>query len=288
MTIQNNYTEEEYYRIALDTLFRELKRSAYVTAARWSYSQGANNPVLLSPGPVGAMDRRQAASLMKEFDKDDLKRTLNEFSFTQLLVENDREIWFHFTKVDAEDEPQDIDKQVYLREVDAPLKKIQILVVSAERVTYALVDEIIREFEEAGQPRASTYNKEPLSQKREEIKNTLDAAIFSLFQHEGCAIRHVYFLPVVVPSGGKRIAGIFSINTSNRIDAVTQLVPVLQPFAQGIMAPLHFEEIEEQRRMFSLRSAIAAIMSRNMSHNIGSHVLWHLSQELKEAGSGRG
>ena len=32
----------------------------------------------------------------------------------------------------------------------------------------------------------------------------------------------------------------------------------------------------------ALRSSIAAIMSRNMSHNIGSHVLWHIAQDLKK------
>lgn len=35
------------------------------------------------------------------------------------------------------------------------------------------------------------------------------------------------------------------------------------------------------RHEYALRSAIAAIMSRNMSHNLGSHVLWHLSQKLE-------
>jgi hypothetical protein len=281
LTDQNTYTEEEHYKAALDAIFKELKSSAYVTVARWSYVREANNPLLFSPGPVGTISPQQAASLVKEFDKEEFKKTLNEFSFTKLLVENDREIWFHFTKVDPEDDPESIEKQVYLRVVDAGLKKFQILVVSAERVSYALVDEIIKEFEEAGQPNASTYDKGSLSEKRDAMKNTLDAAIFSLFQNEACGIKHIYFLPVVVPAGGKKVAGILSINTSERIDAVSLLVPILQPFAQGIMAPFQLEEIDEQRRKFSLRSAIAAIMSRNMSHNIGSHVLWHLAQELK-------
>jgi len=32
-----------------------------------------------------------------------------------------------------------------------------------------------------------------------------------------------------------------------------------------------------------LRSAIAAIMGRNMSHNIGSHAIWHLAEQLKNS-----
>jgi DNA repair photolyase len=43
------------------------------------------------------------------------------------------------------------------------------------------------------------------------------------------------------------------------------------------------EKILEQ----SLRSAVAAIMARNMSHNIGSHALWHISQEYPTGQEGK-
>jgi len=120
----------------------------------------------------------------------------------------------------------------------------------------------------------------PLRDKLDAMAATLDAAIFSLFTNPACAVRHVSFMPITVPSARKNVVGIISINSTDHIK-VAELEPILQPFAEGIMAPFHLWEIDEQRRMFSLRSAIAAIMSRNMSHNIGSHVLWHLSQQLK-------
>jgi hypothetical protein len=48
------------------------------------------------------------------------------------------------------------------------------------------------------------------------------------------------------------------------------------------LSPIRFyEEIEIQRR-FSLRSAVAAIMARNMSHNPGSHGLAYLIAEIEE------
>jgi hypothetical protein len=34
---------------------------------------------------------------------------------------------------------------------------------------------------------------------------------------------------------------------------------------------------------FAIRASIAAIMGRNMSHNIGSHAIWHLAEQLKNS-----
>jgi hypothetical protein len=194
---------------------------------------------------------------------------------------------------------------------------VQVLKVAADRVTDRLVAQIIEKFvaseptdeslkesdervsgeespkeaEERQSDKEPPYDKSKvhkLHKKREEIKTTLNAAIFSLFQSQVCQIRHVYFMPIVIgaagveraPSGFKRVVGIVSLNSQEKIE-IKQLALVLQPAIQGIMAPFHFLEMDDQRRMFSHRSAIAAIMSRNMSHNIGSHVLWHLAQELK-------
>lgn len=36
--------------------------------------------------------------------------------------------------------------------------------------------------------------------------------------------------------------------------------------------------------IYALRSAIAAIMGRNMSHNVGSHAIWHLTERLENSG----
>lgn len=279
MSTQNQETEE-YYSRALDPIFMEIKAKAYITAARWSYVPGANNPVLFYPEAVGGMDKKRVGYLQRHFNEEGFKRVLKEFSFTQLLVENDREIWFHFTSEDSENEHEKGDRQVYLRDVVIGVKKIQILEVDADEASDELVLQLAQEFKKAAEPEPSLYAGGPLLAKREEIKATLESAIFSLFRNPDSGIRHIYFMPVVVPSGMKRVVGIISINTESRIE-LRQLMFVLQPGAQGIMARFHLEEIEEQRRMFSLRSAIAAIMSRNMSHNIGSHVLWHLSQELK-------
>jgi uncharacterized protein YkuJ len=38
-----------------------------------------------------------------------------------------------------------------------------------------------------------------------------------------------------------------------------------------------------QMRNYTIRASIAAIMGRNMSHNIGSHAIWHLAERLKNS-----
>ena len=306
----------EYYVGALDPFFKALGMKAYVTVGRWSYtSNEVDNPLLFSPGALGNLDSQEASVLTEEFNTESFRNALKEFSLTKLLAENDREIWFHFTNED----PPEEGPQVYLGIADT-IKKTPIVEVAALDVTPGLVSQIIAAFEDGlkhydskeddtkqssakqiglgdeilkhatrisanPEPEKARYAARPLSEKTKEISETLSLAIFSLFRNRASKIRHVTFMPVTVPTAGKRVVGIVSINSAKHYK-VADLEPVLQPAVEGIMAPFHLQEIDERRKTFALRSAIAAIMSRNMSHNIGSHVLWHLSQDLKSIGKG--
>jgi hypothetical protein len=208
------------------------------------------------------------------FQASKFSQALKDFSFLKLLADTDQEVWFHFTN---ENPPLKGEEQVYANRAVIS-KGSPLIEVAAHRVMPELVDQIIDVYQT--ETKITHYDGIPLRHKTEAIAATLDAAIFSLFANPETSIRHVSFIPIAVPSARKNVVGIISINSAEHIK-VTNVGPILQPFAEGIMAPFHLQEIDEQRRMFSLRSAIAAIMSRNMSHNIGSHVLWHLSQQLK-------
>ena len=67
--------------------------------------------------------------------------------------------------------------------------------------------------------------------------------------------------------------------------------PKLSSIISAAVWPIfsHLRQVEERviskenLRKHALRSAVAAIMGRNMSHNIGSHVLAYLSSEDSEA-----
>jgi hypothetical protein len=264
----------EYYKAALDPLFKRLEIPAYITVGRWSYAPDVINPRVFNAGGVGRLDTRSIAALDQEFGSNKFRNALREFSFTKLLADSDQEIWFHFTD---ENLPAKGEQQVYLSPAGGS-KRTPVLEVAAPKVTPAVVNQLINVLET--ETPLNQYGGVPLHEKKQAISDTLNAAIFSLFTNPECTVRHVSFMPVTMPSARRNVVGIISMNSATHIKA-QEFEPILQPLVEGIMAPFHLQEIDEQRRMFSLRSAIAAIMSRNMSHNIGSHVLWHLSQQLK-------
>jgi hypothetical protein len=267
--------EDAYYAAALDPLFQRLKTPAYISVGRWSYAEGARNPLVFSAGGVGGMDEKVTAFLNDEFQSNRFSQALREFSFTKLLADTDQEVWFHFSNQNLPARGED---QVYANR-KATRKQTPLIEVAALEVTPELVEQLVNVFET--ETKVTHYGGVPLRSKMTAISETLEAAIFSLFTKPESGIRHITFMPVMVPSARKNVVGIISINSEKHLRVSDDLEPILQPFAEGIMAPFHLREIDEQRRRFSLRSAIAAIMSRNMSHNIGSHVLWHLSQQLK-------
>lgn len=272
---QENHESKEsdpYYRSAFDPVFRLLNLAAYVTVGRWSYAPGAINPRVFNPGGVGALDAKMSKALEEEFRTSTFHQALRDFSFTKLMVDSDKPFWFHFTNENPPAKDQD---QVYLGKT-GKAKRTHVIEVASHKVTPELANQLVDVLER--EMMVTEYGGVPLRSKVGAIAATLDAAIFSLFTKPACGVRHVSFMPVT--STKKNVVGIISINSAEHIK-VAELEPILQPFATGIMAPFHLEEIDKQRQMFSLRSAIAAIMSRNMSHNIGSHVLWHVSQQLK-------
>jgi hypothetical protein len=265
----------EYYASALNPFFTQIRKGAYITIGRWSYAESADNPLLFNPGPVGGLDPRDAEFINEKVNNAHYQRVLKEFSFTKLLSDHDREIWFHFTNED----PPDIDEsQVYLRVANAQ-KKTRIIEVAAREVTPILVDQIISAFESVYG--ATIDNGVPLRKKVRAISNTLESAIFSILNSPDCDINHVTFMPVTISSNGRSVVGLVSINSRDHI-RVGELESLFQPFVEGLMSHFLFKEIDERRHVFALRSAIAAIMSRNMSHNLGSHVLWHLAQQLAQ------
>lgn len=265
---------KEYYRSALDPVFTVMKQPAYITVGRWSYAPGANNPLVFNPGGVGSLDEKLAGELDMEFETNKFLAALKDFSLTKLLADTDQEVWFHFTN---QDPPEKAEEQVYIGTAPTP-KRTSIIEVAAAKITTELVQQMVIAFESLAGP--TFYGSVALSSKTREIKRTLEV-IFSMLNKPEWPIWHVSFMPVTLPSDVKNVVGILSINSEKHIK-VAELEPILQPYAEGIMAPFHLHEIDDQRKAFSLRSAIAAIMSRNMSHNIGSHVLWHLSQQLRK------
>jgi len=62
-------------------------------------------------------------------------------------------------------------------------------------------------------------------------------------------------------------------------DEIEEIWPKLKKYITNLYSFYEASILKEKAIKYSMRSAIAAIMSRNMSHNIGSHVLANYSQE---------
>ena len=56
---------------------------------------------------------------------------------------------------------------------------------------------------------------------------------------------------------------------------------VLTQIVNRVFSIFHFALYRQEYVLYALRSTIAAIMSRNMSHNIGSHSLAYLTNDIR-------
>ena len=88
-------------------------------------------------------------------------------------------------------------------------------------------------------------------------------------------IEIIYFIPLKSFITTQPIIGVLVVNTSCEYD--DEVLSMVELFAKALFASIHETEFEYLITSHALRSAVAAIMARNMSHNIGSHVLNYLS-----------
>lgn len=65
-----------------------------------------------------------------------------------------------------------------------------------------------------------------------------------------------------------------------RFRDVIGLIQILRQISRPLVEFVFYEPVRRREREAQANQLIAAIMSRNLSHNIGSHVLYHLREEL--------
>ena len=98
-------------------------------------------------------------------------------------------------------------------------------------------------------------------------------------------IKRLYFIPVSFP-GGKQI-GHFVLSTTGKEDVKKEkeIIDKFKVLSFVLLFPLsqcHLSSIYiNKARVESVKAAKAAIMSRNMSHNLGSHVMFYIKQKLE-------
>jgi hypothetical protein len=120
---------------------------------------------------------------------------------------------------------------------------------------------------------------------------TFELGMFSLTQ-EATTINHIYWFPLITNFRDRITGGTVFLNTDTRIgmkddDPITPNTAVPQPlisslfFFMGLIDDKQQKEIEETIRQPAETAAAVSIMSRNVSHNIASHVLSYIKNILK-------
>ncbi|MEZ4965888.1 MAG: hypothetical protein R2791_11660 [Saprospiraceae bacterium] len=146
-----------------------------------------------------------------------------------------------------------------------------------------------------------------------------EAGFFGLTQEEN-TVSHIYWLPVIINWREQLTGGVVFLNSDKRIspekiikkdpevtewekddlgyyedgsgydkwkeifpdDPVPQEIISILYYTTGLFTDKQIGEIEESIRAAAERSAAVSIMSRNISHNIGSHVLSYLKNLLSD------
>ena len=86
--------------------------------------------------------------------------------------------------------------------------------------------------------------------------------------------KYIYYIPAIYTKGSTTSGVVVAFN---KLLCSKKLFLLLSEIISRIFSPLHIFISHHNQKIYALRSAVAAIMARNMSHNIGSHVLNYLS-----------
>lgn len=91
--------------------------------------------------------------------------------------------------------------------------------------------------------------------------------------------RFFYYIPSTFNPDGSGIGGLMLLAQKEFSRWFTvQIREVLESFLSKVGISYQNKIVLDRSR----KSAIAGIMARNMSHNLGSHVIWHLSRDVKQ------
>lgn len=94
-----------------------------------------------------------------------------------------------------------------------------------------------------------------------------------------CKISYIYIIPYLNSSLENQIYSFALILTNTRLNYID--LKLLSSFIQPSLMEKHKDLLADDINKNAIKSAKAAIMSRNMSHNLGSHVMFYIKQKLQ-------
>jgi hypothetical protein len=124
---------------------------------------------------------------------------------------------------------------------------------------------------------------------------TFELGFFKLTQDDN-TISHIYWLPVITNWKDRIIGGANFLNCDMRIGmaddieimpstSVPQVLITAMLYFTGLVDDKQIEEIQDETRIHTETAAAVSIMSRNISHNIASHVLSYIKNILGDEAS---
>jgi len=139
-----------------------------------------------------------------------------------------------------------------------------------------------RDFVDAflGIENVSNEDRETNKTQREIEKNVYLISLINELAVPG--IKSLYFIPLSFPNGSQ--IGHFVLSTTGNYTSDKGYIDKLRVLSFTLMFPLSQMNMSsvyiKKANVEAIKSAISAIMSRNMSHNLGSHYLYYTKNQL--------
>jgi hypothetical protein len=120
-----------------------------------------------------------------------------------------------------------------------------------------------------------------ISGGKKEIERDIEQVVGWHSVFEGDNERFFYYIPSTFNPSGAGIGGLMLLVERKISEWFTiQIREIVESFLSKIGVGYQNRIVLDRSR----KSAIAGIMARNMSHNLGSHVIWHISRDIKGSG----
>lgn len=140
------------------------------------------------------------------------------------------------------------------------------------------------------------YNITPPKGEKKDFFKTFQVGFFDLIQTDN-SIEAIYLIPIITGLKDRYIGGVFAINSDQQIEGAK--LKLIQTYVSGMYDEHQMQEIEyllnkekgksksekEKSARANINFGAVSIISRNISHNLGSHVFSYLKDSLRTTSS---
>jgi len=240
---------KQHYREKLSPLVKLLQFNGVLLIARWSYV----NSCLESPIPCVSSCCSLKQQELENFLNELPKAQTHGFSFTDMMVNLNHILIISFIMQNSNQ------VQITVSRGEGGESEERSNTVEREKVYNTLVEFIQNLTGYRIDNSTPTQKNGP--------KAYVDNLVKVISKYK---LKSFYIFGIEGPTEYAKVIGGVAIGSVNELKEETLLI--FREYIKGLMSPFHVKEMDQLRQRHALRSAIAAIMTRNMSHNIDSHI----------------